>query len=103
PREDWDAATWVLAAIGDAHYFAQDYESALSALRNAVKCPDGLGNPFIHLRLGQCYFELGEMRKAEDELTRALMGAGNEIFEEEHPKYWAHMKTVLDPPPGESW
>lgn len=68
----------------------------------AVRCPDGLGNLFIHLRLGECAFELGQISRAEDELTRAYMGAGREIFADEDPKYFKHLQTVLLPPPGES-
>jgi tetratricopeptide (TPR) repeat protein len=104
PKEDWEAATLVLSAIGDAHYFAKDYPNAISAFRNAVRCPEGLGNPYIHLRLGECHFELGEMPRAEDELARAYMGADLKIFKDEDPKYWNHMKTVLDPPsPNSEW
>jgi hypothetical protein len=59
PKEDWDAATWLLSAIGDAHFLSEDYQNAAAALNNAVHCPNGIGNPFIHLRLGQSYFEMG--------------------------------------------
>jgi tetratricopeptide (TPR) repeat protein len=96
PKEDWEAATWLLAAIGEAHFYAGDFEHAISALNNAVICPDGLGNPFIHLRLGQSYFELRKFAKAQDELTRAYMGGGKEIFDNEDPKYFEHLKSVLE-------
>src|SRR5262249_45141020 len=73
PREEWEAATWLLSAIGDAHFLARDFEKSIAAFTNALRCPDGLGNPFIHLRLGESYFELGDVRRAQDELTRAYM------------------------------
>lgn len=98
PKEDWEAATWVLSAIGDAHVFSTDFKSAVSAFTNALRCPDGLGNAFVHLRLGECYFELGDSRKAYDEFTRAYMGGGEEIFEDEDPKYLECVKSVLKPP-----
>jgi tetratricopeptide (TPR) repeat protein len=101
PKEDWEAATWVFSAIGDAWFCKQDYQHSLSAFREAVQCPDGLGNPFIHLRLGECYFELGHSAKAKDELTRAYMEAGREIFQHEDSKYLAFLKQVLKPPPGQ--
>jgi tetratricopeptide (TPR) repeat protein len=102
PKNDWEAGTWVFSAIGDAWYSKGDHQQALLAFQEAVQCPDGLGNPFIHLRLGECYFEMGDSPKAQDELTRAYMGGGREIFEEEDPKYFAFLKGVLKPPQGQS-
>ena len=100
PREPWEATTWILAAIGDLHFAAGEMEKALNALEDAVRCVGGLGNPFIHLRLGECCFELGETDRAADELTRAYMGAGREIFEQENPKYFEFLATRIKPPVG---
>lgn len=98
PTTDWEAATWLLAAIGDAHFLAGDYEHARAALSDAMHCPDAIGNPFLHLRLGQSQFELGNLERAEDELTRAYMGAGPSIFKHEDPKYFEYLKSVLNAP-----
>ncbi len=81
PKEDWEAATWILSAIGDAHFQVLDFNHAASAFSNALRCPDGLGNCFIHLRLGQSQFALGNVDQAKDELTRAYMGGGRELFQ----------------------
>ena len=102
PPTDWEAATWILAAIGDANFLGGDYEAGRDNLSNAMHCPDAIGNPFLHLRLGQCQFELGNQERAADELARAYMGAGSEILESEDPKYFAFLKSVLEPPP-EGW
>ena len=99
PRHHWEAACWIQAAIGDAHWHAKRYHEAELAFRTAALCPGGMGNPFIHLRLGQCAFELGHHREAKDELTRAYMGAGKEIFQED-PKYLELLKDTLLPPAG---
>lgn len=98
PTTDWEAATWLLAAIGDAHFLAGDYEPARAALSDAMHCPDAISNPFLHLRLGQSQFELGNLERAEDELTRAYMGAGPSIFKHEDPKYFEYLKSVLNAP-----
>lgn len=100
PKEDWDASTWILSAIGDAYFFLGDFENVVAALTNAVHCPNGLGNPFIHLRLGEAAFELGQMERAGDELSRAFMGAGKEIFANEDPKYFTYLESILKPMPG---
>ncbi|HET9284915.1 MAG TPA: tetratricopeptide repeat protein [Candidatus Angelobacter sp.] len=101
PLEDWQATTWILTAIGDLYFFAQDMDQALTAFEDAVRCVGGLGNPFIHLRLGECYFELGKTDRAADELTRAYMGAGREIFGSEDPKYLKFLATRIVPPVGQ--
>lgn len=87
PQIDWDAATWIYVAIGDVHFRLGNYERCFRCFYNAVQCPNGLGNPFIHLRLGQMYFEQNNKKKTLDELTRAYMGGGAEIFMEDDPKY----------------
>lgn len=99
PQTDWEAAIWILAAIGDANFLGGDYAAGRDNLSLAMHCPDAVGNPFLHLRLGQCQFELGDLDRAADELTRAYMGAGAEIFERED-KYFAFLKTRIQPPPG---
>jgi len=98
PQSDWEAATWILAAIGDANFLGGDYVAGRDNLSFAMRCPDAIGNPFLHLRLGQCQFELGNLDRAADELTRAYMGAGSDIFEGED-KYFEFLKTRLLPPP----
>ena len=99
PQTEWDAATWILAAIGDACFLSGDFVAGRDNLSLAMRCPDAIGNPFIHLRLGQCQFELGNLDLAADELARAYMAAGDEIFEGAD-KYFAFLKTRLDAPPG---
>ena len=58
PFEIYEASTWVLVAIADAYWFMKEYEESLKSLRNAMHCVNALGNPFIHLRMGQVQFEL---------------------------------------------
>lgn len=87
PKSEWSASTWILTAIGDVSFRAGYLTSALEALEYAMHCPGALGNPFIHLRLGQVLFERGAEDRAADELARAFMGAGDEIFASEDSKY----------------
>ena len=94
PQQQWDAALWLLAAIGDASFLSRKFEDARNALQFCMlHCPDALGNPFLHLRLGQAQFELQELDIAADELMRAYMGAGNDIFASEDPKYRDFLAT----------
>lgn len=95
PMPQWEAATWLLTALGETYFFNRQYEQARQVLQAALQCPDGLGNPLIHLRLGQVQFELGNMDRAQDELVRAYMGGDDEIFEDEEPKYFDLVKTSI--------
>lgn len=95
PKTEWNASTWLLAAIGEAAFLGGYKGSALEALRFAMHCPDGIGNPFLHLRLGQVLFDQGDQDAAADELARAYMGAGPEIFDHEEPRYFAFLSTRM--------
>ena len=95
PKTDWHASTWILAAIGDANFLGHDFTAGRDNLSFAMRCPDAIGNPFLHLRLGQCQFELAALDRAADELARAYMGGGSELFTQEDPKYLAFLKTRI--------
>jgi len=95
PKTDWEATLWLLAAIGDTNFLNMDFKAGVDNLTSAMHCPNGIGNPFLHLRLGQCQYEIGKLEKAADELTRAYGIAGKEIFESEDPKYFKFLKTKI--------
>jgi tetratricopeptide (TPR) repeat protein len=103
PPNEWNASTWILAAIADASFLGGYYTSAKEALEYAMHCPNGIGNPFLHLRLGQCHFEMGALSSAADELTRAYMAEGRKIFEKEDAKYFEFLKTRIKPPASGQW
>ena len=93
PKTQWEAATWILAAVGDANYLSGDFVAGRDNLSHAMHCPDAIGNAFLHLRLGQCQFEVGNLDRAADELMRAYMGGGAEIFEDDDRKYLEFLQT----------
>lgn len=97
PIYEWEAATWILAAVGDVLFQQGRYNEARDTLKEAMRCSGAIGNSFIHLRLGQAHFELKEYKRAKDELARAYMGGGDEIFEGEAPKYKNYIKEILRP------
>ena len=47
PKTDWEAATWILVAIGDANFLSRDFVAGKDNLSNAMRCPGAIGNPFI--------------------------------------------------------
>lgn len=95
PAHDWDAATWILGAIGDAEFLRGNYAAARDDLQDAVVyCPDGLGNPFLHMRLGEAQYELGNRERAADELIRAYAMGDPDLWADEDPKYLDYLATV---------
>jgi tetratricopeptide (TPR) repeat protein len=97
-KANWEASTWISGAIGEVYFRHKKFDNALRSFRSAVRSPGGLGNPYIHLRLGQIEFERGNLAAAGDEMTRAYMGAGEDIFANEDKKYLQYLRTVLRPP-----
>jgi tetratricopeptide (TPR) repeat protein len=97
PYQEWEASTWVLFSLGEAQFFNDQYAEAKELLAAVMHCPGAIGNPLIHLRLGQVQYELGNFTKSKDELMRAYMGQGIEIFNGEAEKYFNFLKkeTVL--------
>jgi hypothetical protein len=104
PKERWEAATWIHAAVADALFLQGEYGQAFDRLRMArvSECPGALGNPFFSLRSGQCAYELGWHDRAREELIGAYMLEGSAIFEAEHPRYFEWLKTQVEPP-VEGW
>ena len=96
PKNEWEATTWILAAIGDANFLGKEYQAGIDNISNAMHCPGAIGNPFLHLRLGQCQFEMGDLDQAADELTRAYALEGEELFSEDDPKHLDFLKTRID-------
>jgi tetratricopeptide (TPR) repeat protein len=93
PKNEWNASTWILAAIADAAFLAGYKTSAREALEYAMTCPEAVGNPFLHLRYGEVLFDAGELDAAADELMRAYMSEGQKIFVAEDPRYIEFLKT----------
>lgn len=99
PRDNPETAIWIAVAMGDVHFHDRRYSDAKGLFAIALMFGAG-DNPFVHLRIGECYFELGDMTRAADELTRAYALDGRRVFEEQDPKYLAFLATVIKPPAG---
>ncbi len=107
PRYQWEAAEWLLAAIGDAEFQRGEFAAARKALMDAMMSVDSAkANPFLRMRLGECMYETGEEAEAANWLGLAFATEGLALFGGEHPKYFAFVKSKLQPPPGgrpEGW
>lgn len=88
-------AVMLFCGIGEAYFLQKEWQEALDYYGKAVSSEGGLGEPLIHLRLGQIRFEFGQFEKAADELMRAYMGGGNLMFKGENPKYFKLIESLL--------
>lgn len=89
PKIHWNVSTWILTALGDAHFMLEDWPSLEEAIGFAMLCPEGAVNPYLHLRLGQAHFELGNLDPAKEQLQKAFDAEGADIFGDDDPKYLA--------------
>lgn len=96
PKAIWEASEWLYASIGDAYFNKAQFEESRDAFLDAINCSDGDVNPFISLRLGESYFELGVLDLAKEHLLRAFATEGREIFSEEPPKYLDFLEESID-------
>ncbi len=107
-------AFWLLLSGANAQFCSGDFEGCLDTCVTAFELFKDLGyvvgNPFFHLRIGQASFELdppGERNPADvtiDNLARALICGGIEIYRHENEKYLEPVLRVLRPPKGfSSW
>jgi tetratricopeptide (TPR) repeat protein len=100
PQQNWRQTTLLLAAIGEVNFMLSDYAACRDNLSLAMHSPGAIGTPTIHIRLGACQYELGNMPRAADELARAYIPEGKAIFKEKDQKYLVFVKSKLLPPPG---
>jgi len=94
PKERWEASTWIYTALGEAHFLNFNYRKALCEFMNAYNCPDGISNPFINLRIGQCFYKINDIDNSKEYLLRAYMLDGDKIFEKEPDIYLNIIKSI---------
>lgn len=95
PKTDWEASTWILAAIGDTYFDLEEFELANKYLKHTEIYPNGVESDFILLKIGQSYFELGNIEKAKEYLLRAYLISGEKIFDEEDSKYFNLIRDLI--------
>jgi hypothetical protein len=96
PQERWTVTPKIFASVVDACLAKGDLISARHAALAALDCPDVRDNAALHLRLGEIYFEEGNLELAREELALAFKQGGQEVFEDEDPKYWEFLSEVED-------
>lgn len=92
PKDDWEATGYITASLGDALFSAGKFKEALEQLliANNFYGSDN-ANPFVLLRLGEAYFELGEEQKALTYLFNAYQMEGQQLFDDDK-KYLKFLK-----------
>lgn len=96
PKNKWEAALWLYSAIGDAYFMQKNYEKSLDNFFETHNSYQSQSNPFLNLRIGQCYYEIGNMDKAGDFLLKAYMFEGKKIFKGENKKYFNYINKEFN-------
>ena len=71
-----------------------NYPYALSLLYDCLNIE--LDNSVVHFNKGLCHFQLNEPDHAADSFTRAYMLEGEDIFQDQDPKYFEFLKTKIE-------
>ena len=90
----WEASTWLLTSIGDMLFQMKQYEKSANSFFEAQKCPDGIGNPFICARIGECLYEMNNP-KSKEYLLQAYMLEGKDIFSDVDSKYYLSISDLV--------
>lgn len=98
PQNEYIQSVWLNASIGDAYFLQDDFKKALRFFEIAKSNTreDVHGNPFIMLRLGECYLEQGDKEKAKDYLLKAYLLEPDGIFYGEEDKYFDFLKANVE-------
>jgi len=95
PKQDWEISLHIYTALGDVYYNMQDFENAIYSYNLALQCPEGTGNGYVWLGLGQAYFEMDETDKAEEALLSTYMLEGEELFEGDNSEYFRLIEDII--------
>lgn len=87
PKEQWEAATWILVAMGDVNFLNGKFPQAVKDLTAALASINAVDNPFVYLRLGQSRFEMGEQSAALEALQTAYELGDEDLWDGEDAKY----------------
>lgn len=93
PQSQWQAAGWVLTALGDAYYQYGNYNSALEALNSALHCPKNSRNPFVYMRIAQSWYGLKQLETAKKALLKTVELGGESLLKKENSRYLTLLKS----------
>src|SRR5690606_29571554 len=93
PQAEFEQAGWVLTAIGDSYYRKREWQHGIEALSSALHCRGAAGNPFIHLRLGQCMRVAGDRKKAQEDYLLATEHGGRDWMIQNAPELLAQLEA----------
>ncbi|MEP3373557.1 MAG: hypothetical protein ABJL43_06510 [Maribacter dokdonensis] len=97
------AGRYNIVHIAEVYFAASMIDEAFENFNFVMQFKDTIGNPFLHLRLGQLNYLTKNTDKMNDELSRALIMGGEPIFKDEDPKLIEMVKSVLKEPEDCSW
>ncbi len=94
---------YLIIRIGEVYFSEKKIEEALENFSFVMRFKDTLGNPFLHLRLGQLQYVIQNEERMYDELSRALIMGGESVFEKEDVRFLSMVKSVLKEPVDSTW
>lgn len=69
PQNQWQAAFWLNASIGEAYYQLKQFDHAIAVLKEASLYPEAEDNPYPSYMIGKCYWRLEHEHSVEYLIT----------------------------------
>lgn len=95
PKVAYPQSLLLYIVMGDTLYYMNDTLLAMENFYKATNCPDGVQHPFVNMRIGQLYFELGMVSRCKEYLIKAYIIAKKDIFENEDPVFLEILDEAL--------
>lgn len=87
PKYEWDGGTWITSGIAEGFFQKKNYQGAKPYFHEGLKCYRGEQHSFILLRLGEIYYDEGDLDQARQYLCRAWDISEGREFVDEPKKY----------------
>ena len=88
-KKDKEQQSYFLTAIADAYFMKNDYDKAIEYYKSGMKKTNDFNEKIYgSFKMGQAFFEKGDIKKALKEFTDVYILVGKDIFDEVEEKYF---------------
>jgi hypothetical protein len=105
PKNEMDGqiGRYLLIRIAHIYIYSKMWDEAMGMMVDIMHYPNSVGNPLLHLRVGQIALELKNRDIYQDNLSRALIMGGLDVFSDEDIKLKEIPLKLLKPPSESGW
>src|SRR3569833_1526000 len=98
PKIEWSPGCWLLDKMGEIHFRLGNFSEAAQCYLAQMPVNDESGA--LQLRLGECFFEMGELASATKHFSTAVELRGTAILDDLEPECLTHIHSSCPRPFG---